>query len=618
MTFEAIHDLVGRTIGRSPDQVAVETPQGALGYAELDARAAHVADALKAAGAGAGAFVPVLVRDRRDLVAAVLGILRIGGVFVPLDLAAPPTRLRATLLEVAPEWAVVGSPADPAALQALSEAAPTARTVTAGPAASPGVRREHHRSGADDPAYVFFTSGTTGRPKGIVGRLGSIAPYIRWETGLLGVEPGWRVSQLVSPSFDAVLRDLFVPLTTGGTIVVPPPETVLDPAALARWTDEERIDLVHTVPSLFRGLVSAAIAGDRTLGSLRWVALSGERLATSDAELLFGRYGDRIRLLNLYGPSETTMTKTFHVVTRQDLARPSIPVGRPIPDAEVLLVDEHGRPAEPGTVGEIHLRTPHRSLGYHGHPRETARAFVPHPVTGDRTDLVYRTGDYGRLLDDGALEFLGRKDHQVKIGGVRVELEGVECVLRDHPAVADAAVVAVEEAGAAHLRAYLELRDAPAGTAPEAFDRELRGYLRERLPESAVPARFVPLAELPRTLSGKIDRRALPAPSPRTADRTAGEPPRTTTERTVAVLWLRTLPVSGAGRDDDFFASGGTSLLVVSLLALVNQTFAVTVPLRDFLLSPTVAGLAAAVEKELLAADAPLDDLFAIQGPDLR
>ncbi|MEU8521261.1 non-ribosomal peptide synthetase [Streptomyces sp. NBC_01216] len=618
MTFEAIHDLVGRTIERSPDQVAVETPQGSLSYAELDARAAHVAAGLRAAGAGAGAFVPVLVRDRRDLVAAVLGILRVGAVFVPLDLTAPPARLRATLLDVAPGWAVVGCPDDPVALRALSEAAPTARVVTVGPAASPDDRAEPHRSGADDPAYVFFTSGTTGRPKGIVGRLGSIAPYIRWETELLGVEPGWRVGQLVSPAFDAVLRDLFVPLVAGGTIVAPSPETLLDPAALARWVEEARVDLVHTVPSLFRGLVSAAITGDHALASLRCVALSGERLAPADAERLFGRYGDRIRLLNLYGPSETTMTKTFHFVTREDLGRPSVPVGRPIPGAEVLLVDEHGRLAEPGAVGEIHLRTPDRTLGYHQRPEETARVFVPHPVTGDPADVVYRTGDYGRLLDDGALEFLGRKDHQVKIGGVRVELEGVESVLRDHPAVTDAAVVTTDEDGAVHLLAYLECGGSPARTAPEApeafeaLEAELRAHLRERLPDSAVPARFVPLAALPRTLSGKIDRRALPAPAPRRTEHAAGGPPRTATERTVSELWLRTLPVAAVGRDDDFFASGGTSLLVVSLLASVNQTFAVAVPLRDFLLSPTVANLAAAVEKELLAADAPLDDLFAI------
>ncbi|MFF8867314.1 amino acid adenylation domain-containing protein [Streptomyces sp. NPDC015139] len=612
MTFEAIHDLVGRTIERFPDHVAVETPEGRLTYAELDARAAHVARALTAEGAAPGAFVPVLAEDRRDLAAAVLGVLRAGGVVVPMDLTAPQSRLRAALLDIAPEWAVVGSPANPAALRALAEAAPAARTVTAGPSAAVA-RREEHRGGPDDPAYVFFTSGTTGRPKGIVGRLGSIAPYIRWETGLLGVEPGWRVSQLVSPSFDAVLRDLFVPLTTGGTLVVPPPGTLLDPAALARWTDEERIDLVHTVPSLFRGLIRAAAAGGHGLGALRWVALSGERLAPADAEALFGHYGDRIGLLNLYGPSETTMTKTFHVVTRADLARPSIPVGRPVPDAEVLLVDERGGLAEPGAVGEIHLRTPHRTLGYHRRPEETARVFVPHPVTGDPADPVYRTGDYGRLLDDGSLEFLGRKDHQVKIGGVRVELEGVESVLRAHPDVADAAVAVGEGDGATRLHAFLELREPDReGTLPEGLEPRLRAFLRERLPDSAVPASFVPLAELPRTLSGKTDRRALPAPSPSNARPTGGEPPRTATELTVAGLWQEVLPGSAAGRDDDFFATGGTSLLVVDLLSRVNRTFGVTVALRDFLLSPTVATLAAAVETALLATDAPLDDLFAI------
>ncbi|MCI0384719.1 non-ribosomal peptide synthetase [Streptomyces sp. CNQ085] len=610
MTFEAIHDLVERTIERFPGRVAVETDTDRLDYAGLDARAAHVAAELTAAGAGAGSLVPVLVEDRRDLAAAVLGIMRTGGVFVPMDLTATPVRLRSMLLDLDPRWAVVADPADPAALRALSEAVPGAQAVTVGPSASAS-GRPGHRAAADDPAYVFFTSGTTGRPKGIVGRLGSIAPYIRWETEQLGVAPDWRVAQLVSPSFDAVLRDLFVPLAVGGTLVAPPRRTRLDPAALARWTDEQRIDLIHTVPSLFRGLVSAAIAGDHALASLRWVALSGERLAPQDAERLFGHYGDRIRLLNLYGPSETTMTKTFHEVTRADLTLPSIPVGRPMPGAEVLLVDESGRLAEPGAVGEIHLRTPDRTLGYHRRPQETARVFVPHPVTGDPADVVYRTGDFGRLLPDGCLEFLGRKDHQVKIGGVRVELEGVESVLRAHPDIADAAVVAHEEGGTARLCAYLEPRGTVGDTLSADLEQRLRSHLRERLPDAAVPALFVVLPEMPRTLSGKTDRKALPAPVRRVAADRDGTPPLTATERAVADLWLAILPASGVGRDDDFFASGGTSLLVVELLGRIGQSFGVSVPLRDFLLSPTVSALAAAVEKELLTADAPLDDLFA-------
>ncbi|MFB7468470.1 amino acid adenylation domain-containing protein [Streptomyces sp. NPDC056224] len=613
MTFEPIHELVGRAIERFPDRVAVESPQGRLTYRELDERAARIADALRSAGAGAGAFVPVLARDCRELIASVLGILRIGGVVVPLDLSAPPARLRLIVADVAPGWAVLGSSPDAVAAQVLADAAPDARTVTADTRASgPVPRVSPHRAGADDPCYVFYTSGTTGRPKGIVGRLGSVTHYIEWETELLGVTPDWRVGNLVSPAFDAVMRDLFVPLSTGGTFVVPPADTLLDPAALARWIDEARIDLVHCVPSLFRGLADAALAADLTLSRLRCVALSGERLAPADAGRWFGRYGDRIRLLNLYGPSETTMTKTFHFVTRRDAERVSVPVGRPMPDTELLLLDERGRPVEPGTVGEVYLRTPHRSLGYLGLPEETARVFVPNPLTGDADDIVYRTGDFGRLLEDGALEFLGRKDHQVKIGGVRIELTAVESLLRTHPAVAEAAVSVVDEDGATYLGAHLELAADAADTDPDVLYTALRDHLRQQLPDSAVPAVFVPVAALPRTISGKIDRGSLPVPVRRAVTDVRGGEPRTPTERTLAELWLGILPVGRVGLEDGFFDSGGTSLLVVELLSRVNRTFGVTVALRDFLQSPTITTLAEAVEREFLAADAPLDDLLAI------
>lgn len=612
MTFEPIHELVGKAIERFPARVAVESPQGSLTYAELDERADRVARALRAAGAGAGAFVPVLARDCRDLIAAVLGILRIGGVVVPLDLAAPSARLRLIITDVAPEWAVLGSASDTTAAELLADAAPHARAVAAdAPAAGPAVDPAPHRPTADDPCYVFYTSGTTGRPKGIVGRLGSVTHYIQWETDLLGVTPQWRTGNLVSPAFDAVMRDLFVPLSTGGTFVVPPSHTLLDPAALAHWIDEARIDLVHTVPSLFRGLVDAAISDHLAFSSLRCVALSGERLVPADAGRWFGRYGDRIRLLNLYGPSETTMTKTFHFVTRQDAVRASVPVGRPMPDTELLLLDERGRPVDPGTVGEIHLRTPHRSLGYLGRPEETARVFITNPLTGDPADIVYRTGDFGRLLGDGTLEFLGRKDHQVKIGGVRVELTEVESHLRSHPAVVEAAVSVVDD-GATYLGAHVELSPAFADADSDTLHTTLRDHLRERLPASAVPAVFVPVEVLPRTLSGKIDRSALATPVRRTVTDVRGGEPRTPTELTLAQLWLGVLPVGRVGLQDGFFDAGGTSLLVVELLSRVNRAFGVTVALRDFLQAPTITTLAETVERELLAADAPLDDLLAI------
>ncbi|AXB47407.1 non-ribosomal peptide synthetase [Amycolatopsis albispora] len=606
MAFEAIQALVAKAIRRFPDHVAVECPGGTLTYAELDRRADDIAAALQEAGAAPGALVPVLAEDRRELVAALLGVLRIGGVVVPLDATAQQRRLEQALIDTDASWVVTGSGLGglPAKVLAAAGAAETTRIDIADTLGASNRRTVvAHEPSADDPCYVFFTSGSTGRPKGIVGRLGSIDHYIRWETELLGVHAGWRVSQLISPAFDAVLRDLFVPLTTGATVCVPPPDTLLDAAALSRWLDESKISLVHCVPSLFRRLATAP--GSPVFASLECVALSGEKLAPRDAAGWFDRFGERTKLLNLYGPSETTMTKTFHFVTRADTERDSIPIGRAMPETEVLVLNDRGEPAAPGEVGEIHLRTPHRSLGYHRQPDATSKAFVPDPRSPG--EVVYRTGDFGRFSDEGLLEYLGRKDHQVKIGGVRVELGGVESVLREHPAITEVAVVAGESAdGTPFLCAHYEQHtDVDAAL--------LRAFLRERLPESAVPAVFAPTPELPRTISGKIDRRALPATAPSTSDQRADVlAPRSPAEQAIARIWASVLPGHSGTVDirQDFFDAGGSSLLVIELLSRLGAEFGVSVPLHDFLSAPTVAAVAGLIEGSLVSDDTDdLDDL---------
>lgn len=607
MAFEAIHSLVARTIAQYPDQAAIEGRGALLTYAELDARADDIAVSLQDAGAVPGSLIPVLAPERHELTAALLGVLRIGGVVVPLDPAAPPLLLQQATADVTPELVLVGTGTDATAAQVLGVAAPQAVAVhiaeTAGASACGGPLL--HPSSPEDPCYVFSTSGSTGRPKGILGRLGSIDHYIRWEVELLDIGPGCRVSQLTSPAFDAMLRDLFVPLITGGTICVPPSGALLDPPELRRWIDEESINLVHTVPSVFRGLLDAPAGGRREFASLRCVALSGEKLPPADARRWLDSFGGRVPLLNLYGPSETTMTKTYHFVTAADLDRPSIPIGRPMPGTEVLLLDEHGRATAPGAVGQIHLRTIFRSLGYHRLPDATASAFVPDPDSADPRDVLYRTGDFGRLLPDGLLEFLGRSDRQVKVGGVRVELGGVEEVLCEHSAVGAAAVVlagADDPRGAPpHLRAYVELTGS-------ATDAELREHVRDRLPDSAVPATVTVLFALPRTISGKIDRRALPAPVPVVAV-VGATAPRTATEQAVGRIWGEVLPGVGVDVHLGFFDAGGRSLHVIELLSRIEAEFGAGVALSAFLAGPTVASLASAVELVLLDGGSVVEDI---------
>ncbi|WP_031507117.1 non-ribosomal peptide synthetase [Streptomyces megasporus] len=610
MAFQAVHGLVQQTARRFPERVAVECPQGTLTYAELESRAGELAAALRASGAGVGCVVPILAVDRRELAVAILAVLKTGGVFVPMDLSAPGLRLRTMLTAAAPEWVVVGASAREESAGLLDEALPTARRVELDLAAEPTgttLEREHVHD-PDDAAYIFFTSGSTGRPKAIVGRMQGIDHFVRWETELLGVGPKWRVSQLSSPAFDAILRDLFVPLVSGGTVCVPPTGLTLDGPALARWLDEQRIDLVHCVPTVFRALLPTATAANGPeLAALRCIAMAGEPLAPSDVAKWFGRHGERVRLLNMYGPSETTMTKTFHFVTPADAERATIPIGKAMPGARVVLLDGLGRPCAPGTVGEMYIRTPYMSLGYFHQPDATREVFVPNPLGDDPEDFVYRTGDFARMLPDGTLEYVGRRDQQIKIGGVRVELGEVEHLLRTHHAVRDTAVVAVpdDQGNPAYLCAFVELAQPVEAEA-------LRTHLVPRLPDAHVPRAIVPMDRLPRTISGKVDRRALPVPlAPQQQLEKDHVAPRTATEETLAAIWAGLLPVDKPGVRHDFFQLGGHSLLVMRLLAAVTAEFGVEIHLQRFLAAPTIEALAALIEEALLESGGDLDDLLA-------
>jgi acyl-CoA synthetase (AMP-forming)/AMP-acid ligase II len=286
------------------------------------------------------------------------------------------------------------------------------------------------------------------------------------------------------------------------------------------------------------------------------------------------------------------MTKTYHRVTASDVGLPSIPIGTPMPGTEVLVLDERQRPCPPGDLGEIYIKTPYRSLGYHNRAEATRAAFVPNPLTGDADDVVYRTGDLARQLPGGALEYIGRSDHQVKIAGVRVELSGVESVLETHPAVVKAAVAAFDgPEDVPYLCAFVELSG-------RADDGELRDHLRATLPEAMVPAVFVRLEELPRTISGKIDRRALPEPVSAGDPEQDAFPPRTPTEEALVRLWTRMLPVGHVGVRQEFFDVGGRSLQVMRMLTQVREEFGVKVPLADFLAAPTVECLARRLDQE--------------------
>jgi amino acid adenylation domain-containing protein len=584
VTADYVHQMFRRMAALHSDRAAIEHGGEGLSYAALDAFSDQLAASLLGDGAAPGSLVGIVTATAPAMIAAMLAALKAGCAFVPLDWTLPAKRLQAMSdavelrrLLVAPE------------LQAAAGALLAGRDCrllglapgggAAGLAAPPAVVVE-----GDAIAYVYFTSGSTGTPKPIAGRLKAIDHFIRWEIDTLELDPGCRVSQFTTPSFDAFMRDAFAPLCAGGTVCAPPDrDLVLDPPRLLDWIGASHLTLIHCTPSLLRTFLDAGLTAERA-PALRHVLCAGEPLQPNDVRRWYEAFGERARLVNLYGPSETTMTKLFHLVTAADADRRTVPIGKPMRGAQAIAIDETGTPCPPGKPGEIYIRTPYRTLGYYRQPELTRKVFVPNPLGDDPADVVYRTGDVGRLLADGSFEFLGRRDHQVKIRGVRVELDEIDELLRRHPSVADAVVVGRDDiSGNKFLCAYFVAR--------QSVDAEaLRQHLAGSLPGWMLPSMFVQLTELPRTPTGKVDRRSLPVPTAVTAGKLVL--PRTALEEQLADLFRQLLRLERVSIEDSFFALGGHSLLATQLLVRVRAAWNVEVPLREIFRTPTVAALA--------------------------
>ena len=598
MSGHDIREMFRQSAGQFGDRPAFRGGGLSVSYAELDRRSDHLAAALRSGGLAAGDRVAIVPGQPFDTVLGVLGVLKAGGAFVPVDPRTPVKRLAAMFDLVSPAACLLGEGVEEGLAGAGSGPAPRVLRLVDGRVAAPAPPLAEPpwpmaEMGQDDLCYVYFTSGSTGQPKGISGRFRGIAHFIRWEIEAFGVGPGWRVSQLTSPSFDAYLRDMFVPLCAGGTLCAPADrETITDGRRLAAWLENEEIQLVHTVPSLFRTLLAADPPG--SFPALRWVLLSGEPLLPSDVRRWSELQGSTARLVNLYGPSETTMTKFVHFVEPADAERRAVPIGKPMPGARAVILDARGKVCPPRSVGEIYIRTPFRSLGYFGRPDLTREVFVPNPFGSDPEDLIYKTGDLGRVLEDGTFELLGRQDSQVKIRGVRIELAEIENLLLTDERVREAVVVDREDAsGTRFLCAYVVLSEPVSPS-------ELHAFLALSLTDPSIPSLFVRLETLPRTLSGKVDRRALPAPERMRAETGSdAAAPGSAIEEMVAVLFARTLGADRVGPHESFFALGGHSLLATQLLARLRSSLGVDVPLRKLFDGPTIAGLSRAVADAL-------------------
>ncbi|HEU0012159.1 MAG TPA: amino acid adenylation domain-containing protein, partial [Longimicrobium sp.] len=590
----AVHERVAEQAARTPAALAVRDPRARLTYAELDALANGIARRLAADGVRPGDVVGVWAERGARLVPALLGAWKAGAAFVVLDPAYPAGKLAERVRIAAPRGLViVGDAPLPAEVEGALASARSRidlRTdAVAGAPDGPGIR-----VGPDDVAYLAFTSGTTGVPKAIVGTHRPLAHFFGWYAQTFGVGAGDRVSLLSGLAHDPLLRDVFGPLTRGGTVCIPDADEIGTPGYLADWFRDEAVTVAHLTPAM--GQLLAGAAEGITLPALRLACFGGDVLAARDVERL-RPVAPNAAVANFYGATETPQAMGWHLV--EGGVAGAVPVGRGIDGVQLLVLTPADTLAGIGEVGRIAIRTPYLSRGYLDDEALTAARYRTNPFTGDPADRVYLTGDLGRYRPDGTVEVAGREDQQVKVRGFRVELGEVAAALAAHPAVRAAAVAARPDAhGEKRLVAYV------VGDADPA---ELRGWLRARLPDFMLPAAYVALDALPLTPNGKLDRRALPEPGA-PAETRAYVAPRTVTEEVLAGVWADLLGVERPGAHDDFFRLGGHSLLATRLAGRLRRDLGVEVPLRALFEHPGLAAMAAEVDRlrgESSAAQAP-------------
>jgi amino acid adenylation domain-containing protein len=560
---------------RTPAAPAWRGDGWSLTYAELDELSGRLARHLRRRGAGPEVLIGIFLERSAELPVALLGVLRAGAAYLPLDTAHPIER-RSFVLEDAgaalvltQERLIADLPAGIPTL-CLDLTDPSDRTDPSDPLPSidPNTR-----------AYVIYTSGSTGRPKGVEIAHRSLANFVQAMRELYYVESGDSMPAITTIAFDLSVPELYLPMLGGGTTPLLSRDTAADGALLARALDDRGATVLQATPTTYRLLLEAGWPGRPELLLLCGAEAMSRDLA--DQLLPLGR-----GLWNFYGPTETTVWSTAWRVERGT----PISIGRPIAATRIYLLDRRLAPVPLGAVGEIAIGGASLARGYLRRPDLTADRFVPNPFSEEPGARLYRTGDLGRLRRDGLLDHLGRADHQIKLRGYRIEPGEIEAALRAHPSVAEAVVLLREE----RLVAWLGL--APGAAPPDTA--ELRELLRRELPEYMVPSAFVPLPALPRNANGKLDRKALPAPEG-WATRSGGEPvaPRDEIEAEMAAIWQRLLGVERVGVFDNFFELGGHSLLANRVVAAVRQSFQVEVPLRALFLEPTVAGLADAVNR---------------------
>jgi len=592
-----IHNRFEEQVARTPTATAVSYDGQGLSYGELNARANQVAHYLRGLGVKPGTLVGISVERSLDMAAGLLGILKAGAAYVPLDPKYPMERL-AFLLDDTKVTVVL-------AQQRLLSALPLrGRHCVSLDAEWPVIARENEENPAsgnitpDHLAYVMYTSGSSGKPKGVLIRHGGVVHHSVAMAQHFALDPLDRMAQCGSISFDISVEEIFPSWISGASLILCPPAVFTPGPDLIRWIDDERITVL-LLPTAFwhEWVYYLERSQDAVPRCLRLVAIGGEK-ASADVLVKWKRIvGTQVRWVNTYGPTEATVTTTLYEpapgsMTGAELTE--VPIGGPIANSRIYILDRRLDPVPIGVVGELCIGGAGLAAGYLDRPELTAERFVPNPLSNERGDRLYRTGDLARFLPDGNAEFMGRIDSQVKLHGFRIELGEIEAVLNQHPSVQNSVVVVREdEISAKRLIAYIV-----GNKEMSSENLELRSFLQQKLPEYMVPSGFEFIEAFPLTANGKINRQALPAPKGiRPGGKATFVSPRNKPEAKLAEIWAKLLGVKQIGVYDNFFALGGHSLLAVRLFAEIEKEFKTRLPIASLFEQGTVAHLASLINR---------------------
>jgi amino acid adenylation domain-containing protein len=607
---DCLQDRLAQGFSRFKDSIAVEYAGRALTYAQLDRGTDLIAHWLLGQGIGRETFIGVLMEDRMNFLLSMIAILKVGGVFMPLDPALPLGRWGVMIGATDTQFILVDRahahltstdlalPGQERKFLQVEEA--FSRCFRQQPGDSPdrvpaGVKPPQIPYSPEDKVYIYFTSGTTGQPRAILGKNKSLLHFIDWEIETICKHERLRTSQFTSPGFDAYLRDLLVPLASGGVVCIPGDLAKRpDPGELTSWIDRSGIQLIHCVPRVLR-MLSSNNPGRHNFNTLKYILLSGEKVNPQDLVPWFTLFNGRIQLVNLWGTSETTLAKTAYFISEPDIHRDRIPVGKPIRGTRVVVLNENLELCKPGIVGDLYIRTPYRTFGYYKDPQLNRERFIPNPFNQDPQDLLHKTGDLGRLLPDGNLDVLGRNDRQVKILGIRVELEEIERTMMKHPSLKEAVVIKKELAKNNELLCAFVTAAETGEEETDSWADDLRAYLLRQLPEYMVPARILRVEKIPLTPSGKINYQRLHGWSiDRAVDYT---PPANEIEKKLVEIWSRMLGIEKIGVNSRFFELGGNSLEVLELAAKIHKEFNIKITLFEIFNHPTIRAQAELIKK---------------------